>query len=314
MSKPSLTNELTRLYELLEKGAITKEEYEEHKALLLSQAHGTPFPDDEYSNPAQTKSAEEKSQININQSTSAAASSSAAAIAKNGDCMKTTLAAIGFLAVVAILLQTCSGNEKTTPNTPASEPAPQNIADTDNQKTTQENIQALLQSALQENVAANNEINTVWTDMDTDVRNYLKPQQLTWSHEKKKQCQTNEYTTPEQNQIAYLNCETNITRTRILELQAQKNQIYTEIKEAQLQKVKQEAKKSLETLHTTWDTIPEPIKDQLNSNFKNWTDSANNECDTAKPADTQVQTDINRHICITKLAKAKIKELQGYKI
>lgn len=313
MSKPSLTNELTRLYELLEKGAITKEEYEEHKALLLSQARATSFPNDEYSNPAQPKPAEEKPQIIINQSTSAAASSSAAAIAKNGGCVKTTLAALGFLVIIAVFLQTCSGNEKTTPNTPAPEPA-QNIATTDNQKTAQENIQALLQSALQENTAANNEINTVWTDMDADVRNYLKPQQLTWNHEKKKQCQANEYSTPEQNQIAYLNCETNITRTRILELQAQKNQIYTEIKEAQLQKVKQEAKDSLETLHTTWDTIPEPIKDQLNSNFKNWTESANKECNTAQPADTQIQTDINRHTCITKLAKAKIKELQGYKI
>jgi uncharacterized protein YecT (DUF1311 family) len=152
------------------------------------------------------------------------------------------------------------------------------------------------------------------TDMDADIRNHLKPQQLTWNRQKKKQCQTNQYPTPEQNEIAYLNCETDITRTRISELEILENQLYTEVKEAKLQKVKQEAHDSLEVLQTTWNTIPESIKDQLSTNFKNWTKSADNECDSAKPADTQVQTDINRHICIIKLVRAKTKELEGYKI
>lgn len=60
MPKPSLTNELTRLYELLEKGVITQEEYEEHKALLLNQACGASPKSNEYSSdPVQAKPAGE---------------------------------------------------------------------------------------------------------------------------------------------------------------------------------------------------------------------------------------------------------------
>jgi hypothetical protein len=315
MSKPSLTNELTRLYELLEKGAITQEEYEEHKALLLNQARGASSKSDEYSSdPAQTKSAGEVPQIIINQSSSAAASSSATAVAKNGGCLKSILAAIGFLVVLGVILKACHGDEKAAASTPAPEPAAQTVANTDSQEGAQENIQAVLQSAKQENAAANDEINTLWTNMDADVRNHLKPQQLAWNRQKKKQCQSNQYPTPEQNQIEHLNCETSLTHTRISELEILQNQLYTEVKEAKLQKLKQEADDSLEVLQTTWDAIPESIKDQLSSNVKSWTKSADNECDSAKPADTDVQTDINRLTCKIKLMKAKTKELEGYKI
>lgn len=140
--------------------------------------------------------------------------------------------------------------------------------------------------------------------MDVDVRNHLKPQQLAWNQQKKKQCQSNQYPTPEQNQIEYLNCETELTCSRISELQAQQDQVYVNVKEAKLQKLKQEAD----------DAIPESIRDQLSSNFKSWTKSADNECDSEKPADTEVQTEINRFNCRIKLIKAKTKELEGYKL
>lgn len=204
MSKPSLTNELTRLYELLEKGAITQEEYKEHKALLLNQARNTSSHNG-YGDPVQTKPTEAKPQIIINQSASAAASSSATAVAKNGGCLKSILATIGFLVVISVILKACYGEEKTAASTPAIEPAAQTVTNTDSQEDTQENIQASLQSAKQENAAANDEINTLWTNMDVDVRNHLKPQQLAWNQQKKKQCQSNQYPTPEQNQIEYLN-------------------------------------------------------------------------------------------------------------
>jgi hypothetical protein len=182
MSKPSLTNELTRLYELLEKGAITQEEYEEHKALLLNQARGASSQNDGYcSSPAQAKLAGEVPQIIINQSSSVAASASATAVAKNGGCLKSVLAAIGFLVVIGIILKACSNDEKTVSSKSASEPAAQIVANTVNQKATQENIQAVLQTAKQENTAVNNEINALWIDMDADVRNHLKPQQLAWN-------------------------------------------------------------------------------------------------------------------------------------
>ncbi|PIT19437.1 hypothetical protein BGI36_10465 [Snodgrassella communis] len=182
MSKPSLTNELTRLYELLEKGAITQEEYEEHKALLLNQARGASSQNDGYcSSPAQAELAGEVPQIIINQSSSVAASASATAVAKNGGCLKSVLAAIGFLVVIGIILKACSNDEKTVSSMSASEPAAQIVANTVNQKATQENIQAVLQTAKQENTAVNNEINALWTDMDADVRNHLKPQQLAWN-------------------------------------------------------------------------------------------------------------------------------------
>ncbi|MCO6525296.1 SHOCT domain-containing protein [Snodgrassella sp.] len=315
MSKPSLTNELTRLYELLEKGAITQEEYEEHKALLLNQARGASSQNDGYSSsPAQAKPAGEVPQIIINQSSSVAASASATAVAKNGGCLKSVLAAIGFLVVIGAILKACSSDEKTVSSTPASEPAAQIVANAVNQEAAQENMQAALQTAKQENTAVNNEINALWTDMDADVRNHLKSQQLAWNQQKKRQCQSNQYPTPEQNQIEHLNCETSLTHTRISELEILQNQLYAEVKEAKLQKLRQEANDSLEVLQATWDSIPEPIKDQLSTNFKNWTKSADNECDSAKPADTQVQTDINRYICRIKLVKAKTKELEGYKI
>lgn len=313
MSKPSLTNELTRLYELLEKGAITQEEYEEHKALLLNQARNTSSHNG-YGDPVQTKPTEAKPQIIINQSASAAASSSATAVAKNGGCLKSILATIGFLVVISVILKACYGEEKTAASTPAIEPAAQTVTNTDSQEDTQENIQASLQSVKQENAAANDEINTLWTNMDVDVRNHLKPQQLAWNQQKKKQCQSNQYPTPEQNQIEYLNCETELTRSRISELQAQQDQVYVNVKEAKLQKLKQEADDSLKTLQTTWDAIPESIRDQLSSNFKSWTKSADNECDSEKPADTEVQTEINRFNCRIKLIKAKTKELEGYKL
>ncbi|PIT07887.1 SHOCT domain-containing protein [Snodgrassella communis] len=177
MSKPSLTNELTRLYELLEKGAITHEEYEEHKALLLNQARGASSQNDGYcSSPAQTKPASEVPQIIINQSSSVAASASATAVAKNGGCLKSILAAIGFLVVIGVILKACHGDEKTAASTPASEPAAQTVTNTDSQEDAQKNIQAVLQSAKQENTAVNNEINALWTNMDADVRNHLKSQ------------------------------------------------------------------------------------------------------------------------------------------
>ena len=313
MSKPSLTNELTRLYELLEKGAITQEEYEEHKALLLNQARNTSTYNNGYGDPAQTKPTETKPQIIINQSASAAASSSATAVAKNGGCLKSILATIGFFVVVGVLLETCSSNKKTTENTPVSNNT-QTVANTDNQNTSQEDIQALLQSAKLENTAVNNEINTLWKNMDVDVRNYLKSQQVIWNRDKKKQCQSNAYSSPEENQIAYLNCETELTRSRISELQAQQDQVYANVKEAKLQKLKQEADDSIKTLETTWDAIPESIRDQLSSNLKSWTKSADNECDSEKPADTEVQTEINWFNCRIKLIKAKTKELEGYKL
>ena len=315
MSKPSLTNELTRLYELLEKGAITQEEYEEHKALLLNQARDASSKSDERSSePAQTKSAVEVPQIIIHQSSSAAASSSATAVAKNGGCLKSILAAIGFLVVISVILKACYGDEKTAASTPPSEPAAQTVTNTESKEDTQENIQAVLQSAKKENAVANDDINTLWTNMDVDVRNHLKPQQLAWNQQKKKQCQSSQYPTPERNQIEYLNCETELTRSRISELQAQQVQVYVNVKEAKLQKLKQEADDSLKALQTTWEAIPESIRDQLSSNFKSWTKSADNECDSQKPADTDVQTEINRFNCRIKLIKAKTKELEGYKL
>ncbi|PIT67081.1 hypothetical protein BHC56_09280 [Snodgrassella alvi] len=244
----------------------------------------------------------------------AAASSSATAVAKNGGCLKSILATIGFLVVISVILKACYGEEKTAASTPAIEPAAQTVTNTDSQEDTQENIQASLQSAKQENAAANDEINTLWTNMDVDVRNHLKPQQLAWNQQKKTQCQSNQYPTPEQNQIEYLNCETELTRSRISELQAQQDQVYVNVKEAKLQKLKQEADDSLKTLQTTWDAIPESIRDQLSSNFKSWTKSADNECDSEKPVDTEVQTEINRFNCRIKLIKAKTKELEGYKL
>lgn len=315
MSKTSLTNELARLYELLEKGAITQEEYEEHKALLLNQAGGASSKSDERSNgSAQTKSAVEVPQIIINKSSSAAVSSCATAVTNNGGYLKIILAAIGFLVVISVILKVCYGDKKTAASTPALEPAAQTVANTDSQKDTQGNIQAVLQSAKQENAAANDEINTLWKNMDIDVRNHLKPQQLAWNQQKKKQCQSNQYPTPEQNRIGYLNCETGMTYKRISELETLQNQLYTEVKEARLQKLDQEANDLIETLKTTWDALPESNKDQLNSNFKDWPKNADDECDSEKPADTEVQTEINRFNCRIKLLKAKIKELEDYKI
>ena len=218
------------------------------------------------------------------------------------------------MVVISVILKACYGEEKTATSTPAIEPAAQTVTNTDSQEDTQENIQASLQSAKQENAAANDEINTLWTNMDVDVRNHLKPQQLAWNQQKKKQCQSNQYPTPEQNQIEYLNCETELTRSRISELQAQQDQVYANVKEAKLQKLKQEADDSIKTLETTWDAIPESIRDQLSSNLKSWTKSADNECNSEKPADTEVQTEINRFNCRIKLIKAKTKELEGYKL
>ncbi|WP_239348529.1 SHOCT domain-containing protein [Snodgrassella communis] len=165
------------MYELLEKGAITQEEYEGHKALLLNQARGASPMSDEYSSdPAQVKPAGEVPQIIINQSSSIVASASATAVAKNGGCLKSVFAAIGFLVLIGVILKACSSDEKTVSSKSASEPAAQIVSNTVNQKATQENIQAVLQTAKQENTAVNNEINALWTDMDADVRNHLKPQ------------------------------------------------------------------------------------------------------------------------------------------
>lgn len=105
-----------------------------------------------------------------------------------------------------------------------------------------------------------------------------------------------------------------MTYKRISELETLQNQLYTKVKEAKLQKLEQDANDSIETLKTTWNALPESIKDQLNSNFKDWSKNADNECDSEKPADTDVQTEINRFNCRIKLLKAKTKELEDYKI
>lgn len=164
---------------------------------------------------------------------------------------KKCFSCIGFLVVIGVILKACSNDEKTVSSKSASELAAQTVTNADSQEDAQKNIQAVLQSAKQENAAANDEINILWTNMDVDVLNHLKPQQLAWNRQKKKQCQSNQYPTPEQNQIEHLNCETSLTHTRISELEILQNQLYAEVKEAKLQKVRQEANDSLEVLQTT---------------------------------------------------------------
>lgn len=341
MPQSSFTNELLRLHELLEKGAITKEEYEEQKSRLFNEIHNSDSEAEEgQSNNESSESNYKVPQIIISQNTSSSTESTAIAKAKNGGFLKTILAVIGFFVVLGIVFAIFSinNNKKDTakeqPQTEAASAEEEQNSDEgtteddteevdseeeesdddDYVQLTPEQLQEKLKEVKTANVTANNNINAVWKGMDPDVRDYLTPDQLAWNKDKVTQCETSDYETPTENQIVYLDCLNNLTSDRAEILQKQQEELLPKIKEEKLKKVKLEALNSGDTLKETWDSLQDSIKDQLRPDFDKWNQNLNKQCDSVNPAETQVQTDINHYVCLNKLIKIKTKELNGYKI
>lgn len=312
MSKSSLTTELTRLYELFEKGAISKEEYEGHKAHLLAEA-ATPTGKSE--DQAETQKPESPSMqaapsIVIQQTAiptaSAAASASSAASARNGGgCFSTVLKVIGGIVVLSVLVAMCT----TGTDSNKDEKAGSQVAD-----YTPEQLNQMLEAAKSENTVAVQQIGGVWSALNENVRAELKNQQVAWNRDKLNRCAMQSFDVQIKNQIAQLNCDTEMIQERIPELQKAEQELLPKAKAAELDNAEQVSEQSLSELKEVWSKLPSEIRGYLKEDLDDWAKAADERCSRAANSGDSTQNAIDTNNCITKAVKAKLQELNGYKI
>lgn len=307
MSKPSLTNELIRLHELLEKGAITQDEYNEHKAILINEAKsGNKYDGNDGNRPISYTQP-----IIINQSASAAASAAASA-KSGGGCLSSILKGIGLMVVIGTLISMCATDDKKNKDTFTNA---QNVStfETTEISNSQE-LDALLEKTKNDHVAMSTQISDVWGGLNDDVRAHLKQEQIAWNRTKDSECLKANEDTIQEKQIAQLVCEMEMMHDRINILFIQQEVLLPKLQEEKLQKVTAETENALGELQATWNSLPDTVQEAINEDFKSWSLSQDEICKKKSKANTDIQANININICITKSVNAKIQELNGYKI
>ncbi|WP_066565752.1 lysozyme inhibitor LprI family protein [Snodgrassella sp. CFCC 13594] len=314
MDKPSMADELARLFELYEKGALTKEEYEQQKAIVLAGAqHKEPV------SPHLSEDDTAKRNAVLPAVSSTAAPSQPpmmAAPAKNNTNI--VLMGLGIIALAAIGVVVWLYNQpKALPNpvvTAASAASEAHQASERADGLSPEALQKALFDAKQTYTTADTQLNTVWSELDDDLKSVLKSGQASWIRQKQADCTQAPNTSAAEAEVDRLTCETNMINERIDALQTAQVQMLPKVKAAKLAAVDAQSDSALSALGRTWNALPETVQEQLGQDFDQWAKETNDRCADASSSDSQVQIKIDYNMCLINAVKAKNNELKGYKI
>ncbi len=336
MEKASIIEELEKLGELRDRGILTEEEFLAQKAKLLNGGNT----EGEAGKITQTEGGagqqpHPQPSIVIQQSSMPSASSSAAAAASSGDgCLGTVLKVVGGIVVLSVGLAMCmTGENSKKTDKPQSSAQPQPIEqkqaspaqpafsepeETPNKEASGSGLEAKLTQAQSEYKQAELRLNKVWKDMDADVRDHLKREQVAWNRDKESSCSLyakENGETPQEREIHRLECWTEKSERRTSELIALEKELLPKIQTAQkeqLEKSAAEAIAEIDKVHGAWSVLPDEIKQQLQGDFAGWKDEVTATC-FPKGKDS-VQDTIRSNECVKKAAKKKLEEINGYKI
>lgn len=339
MDKPSIFRELEKLGELRDKGILTEEEFIAQKEKLLNgnktegELPNQPKKEQPTGHPTQHQPS-----IVIQQTSTPSASSSAAAAASSGDGFWGTLFKIvGGIVVLSVGLAMCmTGENSKKTDKPQSSAQPQPIEqkqaspvqpafsepsepeETPNKEASESGLEAKLTQAKSEYKQAELRLNKVWKDMDADVRDHLKREQVAWNRDKESSCSLyakENGETQQERELHRLECWTEKSERRTSELIALEKELLPKIQAAQkeqLEKSAAEAIAEIDKVHASWSALPDEIKQQLQGDFAGWKDEVTAAC-FPKGKDS-VQDTIRSNECVKKAAKKKLEEINGYKI
>ena len=331
MDKSSITEELEALFDLLEKGAITKEEYETQKALLLSNKEQQPI-NTNTSFPESVESQNELIPIFIEQPAQVQNQQS-----HNNSVKIILIIVIGIIILVAMFFIFCSNITYTSPvsdqNTHSASMASSVItvnaqqpsdttseADTDEtglnlNKKTPEELNKLLIKFQQERANAVANLRSVWANLDPDFKETVLQEQKDWDNTAlTANCSLSGYRTPLAQQVANQYCETMILNSRAKSLLDEQASSLADIKEEKTAQMDKMAADALKRVNITWSTIPQDVQQNLNQTYEQWSDEVNQYCLSRPTAQNLTETQINYDNCVIKKSESKIKELNGYKI
>ena len=331
MDKSSITEELEALFDLLEKGAITKEEYEAQKALLLSNQKQQPI-NTNTSFPESIESQDESIPVFIEQPAQVQNQQ------PHSNSVKIILIImIGIIILVAMFFIFFSNRANTSPvndqNTLSASMASSVItvnaqqpsdttseADTDEtglnlNKKTPEELNKLLIKFQQERANAVANLRSVWAGLDPDFKVTVQQEQKDWdSTALAANCSLSGYSTPLAQQVANQYCETMMLNSRAQSLLDEQASSLADIKQEKIAQMDKMSTDALKRVYLTWSTIPEDIQQNLNQTFEQWSDEVNQYCLSRPTAQNLTETQINYDNCVIKKSESKIKELNGYKI
>ena len=331
MDKSSVTEELEALFDLLEKGAITKEEYEAQKALLLSNQDQQPI-NTNTSFPESAESQDESIPVFIEQPAQIQNQQS------HSNSVKIILIImIGIIILVAMFFIFFSNRANTSPvndqstlsasmassviTVNAQQPSDTTSeADTDEtglnlNKKTPEELNKLLIKFQQERANAVANLRSVWAGLDPDFKATVQQEQKDWdSTALAANCSLSGYSTPLAQQVANQYCETMMLNSRAQNLLDEQASSLADIKQEKTAQMDKMATDALKRVNLTWSTIPEDIQQNLNQTFEQWSDEVNQYCLSRPTAQNLTETQINYDNCVIKKSESKIKELNGYKI
>lgn len=310
MGKPSITEELGRLYELLEKGALTQEEYDAQKAKLLNEPQENAGHKDTASTPS-------FSQPFIVQNTPQPLHPITQPI-KNNNILLIAMA-IFALAVMGAVAWFYAQPQRvpTVTVTSASEATSASAPKNNNKnKLSPEELQKTLSKTKKIHTAANIRLNIAWGELDNDLKTTLKKEQISWNRHKQADClhTPSSQSVKIEKEISRLSCETDMINERIDILHEKQIQLLPRIKAAKLKAVHEQSTRALAGLNKTWATLPDSVQQQLGQDFNQWAEQTNARCTGTAPSDSRVQQKINYNICLINAVKAKNKELTDYKI
>lgn len=331
MDKSSITEELEALFDLLEKGAITKEEYETQKALLLSNKEQQPI-NTNTSFPESLESQNELIPIFIEQPAQVQNQQS-----HNNSVKIILIIVIGIIILVAMFFIFCSNITYTSPvsdqNTHSASMASSVItvnaqqpsdttseADTDEtglnlNKKTPEELNKLLIKFQQERANAVANLRSVWANLDPDFKETVLQEQKDWDNTAlAANCSLSGYRTPLAQQVANQYCETMILNSRAKSLLDEQASSLADIKEEKTAQMDKMAADALKRVNITWSTISQDVQQNLNQTYEQWSDEINQYCLSRPTAQNLTETQINYDNCVIKKSESKIKELNGYKI
>lgn len=328
MDKSSLTEELEALFKLFEKGAITKEEYEAQKAILLSSKTETSPSEKAHENQETVPIFIEEPYQKQNES------------AHSNSVKIILIIIIGLIIIVAMYFIFAGNKKDLQPNngsgtlsaSAASESITVNAQQTSNtadknleddsdstglnlNTKTPEELNQLLNKFQQDRAKALANLRNIWSNLDPDFKATIQQEQKDWDNTAlTTSCSLTGYHTILAQQVANQYCESIMLNNRAKELLDEQASNLTDIKQEKAAQMDAKASDALKRVNITWSTIPDDIQQNLNQTYEQWSDEINKYCISRPTAKNLIETQINYDNCIINKSENKIKELNGYKI
>lgn len=311
MEKPSIAKELEQLYGLLEKGALTQEEYDTQKTRLLNSSRDN---DNQTSSHGENNADSRPAQPFVVENTA----TPLPPVPSGNNNIWLIIMGILVLVVIGIVAWLYMQTQRVPPMVvrTASETTSADTTRTDNNKDklSPEELQKTLLNARKLHTIADIQLNSVWNDMDSDVRAALKKEQISWNRQKRTDCIPVPATQSTESEINRLSCETDMINERIDILNERQAQLLPRIKAAKLKTLNTQAENALAALNNTWTNLPDSVQQQLGQDYNQWAEQTNTRCTETSAVDSQVQKKIDYNLCIIKAVKEKNNELKGYQI